>query len=79
MPDRKYTGPPIPDWWMEPEPVDLKVDHVGQVDAFPDEFIVGFKVNGETYTGFFPARYVNRKKKVLSALIVADIERVLLT
>ena len=47
---------------------------MGQVSAFPDEYLVGFKVDGKNYTGFFPTRFVSRKKKVLSALIIADAE-----
>ena len=73
MPENKYTGPQLPEWWFEPEPVDLKVNHVGQVEAFPDECLVGFQVNGENFTGFFPSKYVSKGKKVLSALIVADV------
>ena len=73
MQENKYSGPKLPEWWFEPEPVDLRVSHVGQVGAFPDECLVGFEVNGENYTGFFPARFVSGKKKVLSALIVADV------
>ena len=73
MQEYKFSRPKMPEWWFEPEPVDLKVSHVGQVDAFPGEFLVGFEVNGETFTGFFPAKFVSEKKKVLSALIVADV------
>ena len=74
MSKKEYRGPQLPEWWSEPEPVDLKVNHIGQVDAFPGECLVGFQINGENFTGFFPSKFVNQKKKVLSALIVADVD-----
>ena len=73
MTERKRRTPWI-DWWPEPEPVDLRVEHIGEVPAFPGEYLVGFRVNGENYTGFFPSQYVSRKKKVLSAAIYGDTE-----
>ena len=45
MPERK-NGAPWIGWWPEPEPVDLRVEHVSQVSAFPNEYLVGFKVDG---------------------------------
>ncbi len=74
MPGKKITGPRPPEWWLEPEPVDLKVEHVGKVNAFPGEYLVGFRINGENFTGFFPTDFVSQERKVLSALIVADVE-----
>jgi hypothetical protein len=74
MPERKNKGPKMPEWWLKPEPVDLKVEHVGEVKIFPGEYLVGFRVNGENFAGFFPTEFVSRKKKVMSALIIADVE-----
>ena len=73
MTEKKRRTPWI-DWWEEPEPVDLRVEYIGEAPIFPGECFVRFTVNGEMYTGFFPDRYVSRKKKVLSAAIYGDTE-----
>ena len=70
---RKSLGAWI-DWWPDREPVDLKVEYVGDDPIFPGERFVRFWVDGKMYTGFFPERYVSSKKLQLSALIVADVE-----
>ena len=71
--ERKRPGPWL-DWWPEPEPVDLRVEYVGEACLFPGERLVGFSVNGKVYTGFFPERYVSRKNMQLSAVIIGDVE-----
>ena len=73
MPPRKRPGPWL-DYWPDPEPVDLRVEHVGDDPIFPGERFVRFWVDGKMYTGFFPERYVSSKKLQLSALIVGDVE-----
>ena len=69
--EREYGGPWIK-WRREPEPVDLRVEHVGENPVFPGEYFVRFRIDGKMYTGFFPTRYVSKKKKVLSAAIYGD-------
>lgn len=71
--ERQLRGTWI-DWWLDPEPVDLRVEHVGENPIFPGERFVRFRVGGKMYTGFFPARYVSQSNMVLSALIVGDVE-----
>ena len=71
--ERRYRCPWI-DWWSDPEPVDLRVEHVGENPIFPGERFVRFRVDDKMYTGFFPSRYVSHSNMVLSALIVGDVE-----
>ena len=73
MEQRKRPKPWI-DWWETPEPVDLRVEEISEKTVYPDEILVRFEVNGKNYMGFFPAVYVSRKKKVLSAMIHGDTE-----
>ena len=61
----------VPQWWEEPEPVELRCEKVlpGQ---HSNECIVQFKVNGDHFTAFVPIEFVNEKELTLAARIIAD-------
>lgn len=57
------------------QPFSVKFQANGQdyvVPPFPGEWLVGFKVDGMEYLGYFQPRYVSREKMVLSAAIYGD-------
>ena len=62
----------IPRWRAEPELVWIPCKTVRQL---PDlkEFVVQFDLDGQEYTSFVPARFVNEGNSGLGACIIADV------
>lgn len=57
----------------EPFPVNFKANGMEYaIPPFPGECLVGFKVDGKEYLGYFQPKYVSREKMVLSAAIHGD-------
>ena len=68
--------PTIPSWRLEPEPVLIPCHTIkeGKGWLLPDELAVQFRMDGEEYTSFVPARFVDRERSGLMAAIIADCE-----
>lgn len=62
----------IPRWRPEPELVWIPCKTVRQL---PDlkEFVVQFDIDGQEYTSFVPARFVDEDNSGLGACIIADV------
>ena len=62
----------IPRWRPEPELVWI---FCKTIKPLPDhkEFVVQFYLDGEQYTSFVPARFVNEDNNGLGACIIADV------
>lgn len=62
-------------WKEAPEQVWLKCYRVNaDIQMFRElnEIVVHFEIDGEKYTSFVPEEFVDVKRRLLSALIVAD-------
>ena len=68
--------PKVPQWRDEPEPVWI---NCGDVRSLRDEeFLVSFNANGKDFISFVPSRFIDPDKRLLQAVIIADVDEGLL-
>ena len=61
----------VPQWRLQPEPVRIRCQLIVNGPQ-PNELIVQFKIDGDEFTAFVPAQFVDQVNKTLAGLIVAD-------
>ncbi|PKB70420.1 MAG: hypothetical protein BZY87_10670 [SAR202 cluster bacterium Io17-Chloro-G6] len=63
----------IPQWRPNPEQVKIRCTDIRH-DMSPNEMVVQFKVNGNSYTLFVMPSMVNVEERTMDAMIIADLD-----
>jgi len=61
----------VPEWLKEPEVIWIKCTIIGQ-DSESGELVVRIKVNGDEFTAFVSANFVDQQKSLLQGYHIAN-------